>query len=601
MLASSQIQDSFMEGDRDPKLPPPISFTQSAFSSKPGYETSNSTTQKADGRRHPRVMSLSACCIKALSLIEIHNLPDLETCWTRRSYDSATMKKAVLDLLPFIPKPLLGIPERKKLEKKAPKKSVACSTLDTSEDTSTGHYIGMIHPQLWGLLNALIIPSTLPPILRHLSLPLIDEHVPSLQTSRILCTPTLSLLTHVSFSSTESRSKITDDSLLQLRTLSCLTVLNLAGTPVKSSGILRLLASMRAMLPSKASPWRLRVLDLRRTFVDDEVLMGNKTGLSLKVFPLLCVIGESKFKLCGMQTYPRIDLRDTSVTSMACKAFQRLWGTSSHVPPELFHPTPARCLMDCISGLINKGGSTQAIPTVDHAILLLEEGPPTQQKDTSLRMKQEGIRKNDQLLRTHTSGVIVLTATDMILGNVLEVAGGTEEGSAQASFKRNQASTEYLYNKRRSDGEDSFDPRPQRLERYPEYDQETPYYDDYVCSDDASQYQSEDFLGSDDASQQDIDDETSHDEDDFDSGEEPSQDPHEMAEDKRREEIQLGLMMYRDPPDPGVLSQVAAPLPTQGVKRPRTNNETFSVKRFKGPVMSQIFGTKASSISSRHL
>jgi hypothetical protein len=216
-------------------------------------------------------------------------------------------------------------------------------------------------------------------------------------------------------------------------------------------------------------------------------------------------------------------------------------------------------------------------------------------------MKQEGIRKNDQLLRTHTSGVIVLTATDMILGNVLEVAGGTEEGSAQASFKRNQASTEYLYNKRRSDGEDSFDPRPQRLERYPEYDQETPYYDDYVCSDDASQYQSEDFLGSDDASQQDIDDETSHDEDDFDSGEEPSQDPHEMAEDKRREEIQLGLMMYRDPPDPGVLSQVAAPLPTQGVKRPRTNNETFSVKRFKGPVMSQIFGTKASSISSRHL
>ena len=277
-----------MDGDRDPRLPPPLSFTRSASSSKPAYQISDGVSQKVDGRRHPRVISLSAYCIRALSLVEIHNLPDLESFWTRRSYDSTSMKKAVIDLLPFIPRPLLGIPENKKLQKE----SLPGSTLNATEDISVEPYIGTIHPQLWGLLNALIIPSTLPPILRYFSLSLVDEHVPSLQISPILSTPTLSLLTYVSFSSMESRSQITDDSLLQLRTLACLTVLGLAATPITSRGILRLLGSMRAMLPSKASPWRLRVLDLRRTFVDDDILFGNSSGPGLNALPMLCAIGK---------------------------------------------------------------------------------------------------------------------------------------------------------------------------------------------------------------------------------------------------------------------------------------------------------------------
>jgi hypothetical protein len=282
-----------MDGDRDPRLPPPLSFTRSA-PSKPAYQISNDISQKADGRRHPRVISLSAYCIRALSSVEIHNLPDLESFWTRHSYNSTSMKKAVIDLLPFIPRSLLGIPERKKSQRPG-------GTLDSTENMSVEPYIGTIHPQLWGLLNALIIPSTLPPILRYFSLSLVDEHVPFLQISPILSTPTLSLLTHVSFSATETRSQITDDSLLQLRTLACLTVLNLAATPINSRGILRLLGSMRAMLPSKASPWRLRVLDLRRTFVDDDILFGNNSGPGLNALPMLCAIG--KFGILGFSAW----------------------------------------------------------------------------------------------------------------------------------------------------------------------------------------------------------------------------------------------------------------------------------------------------------
>jgi len=251
--------------------------------------------------------------------------------------------------------------------------------------------------------------------------------------------------------------------------------------------------------------------------------------------------------------------------------------------------------MDRISCLINERNTTQATPTVNHALLLLDRLPPKQQKDPTLGMNQDERRKNDQILRTHTSGVVVLTATEAILGNVLEVTGSTEEGSAQAAFKINQATVASLYSQRGSDGKDS-DGLLQRLEQYSEYDLETSYYEDY---------QSEDYLGSDGASQQDIDDETSHNEDsegDIDSGEESLRDLHEVINDQLMEDIELGFIMYRDPPDPSVLSQLGVPPPAQGAKkRPRTNNETFSAKRFKGPVMSQIFGANAKSMSSRRL
>ena len=305
-----------MDDGRNIKLPPPLSFSRSGFSRNSSYlDGPTNVTKAVQSKRNSQVMSLCAYCIKVLSLEEVHNLPDLESCWTQRSYESATMKRAVAELLPFLPPPLLTGKKQHKSRREPFRYKP-----DANDSVSVGSYIGKVHPQLWGLLNALIIPSTLPPILRHFSLPITDEHVPSLQASPILSTPTLSLLTHVSFSSTESRIQITDSSLIQLRNLSCLTVLDLAATPVTSSGVLRLIASMRALLPSKASPWRLRVLDLRRTFVDDEILLGDYRGLSLMAFPLLFAIGNCLFlslnctvdslvQTCGRHLYRQMPVR----------------------------------------------------------------------------------------------------------------------------------------------------------------------------------------------------------------------------------------------------------------------------------------------------
>lgn len=54
---------------------------------------------------------------------------------------------------------------------------------------------GTIDPYLWGLVNSLIIPSTLPSEIRRLGLNITDPAVPALQYASVLNTKTLSLLT----------------------------------------------------------------------------------------------------------------------------------------------------------------------------------------------------------------------------------------------------------------------------------------------------------------------------------------------------------------------------------------------------------------------
>jgi len=86
----------------------------------------------------------------------------------------------------------------------------------------------------------------------------------------------------------------------------------------------------------------------------------------------------------------------------------------------------------------------------------------------------------------------------------------------------------------------------------------------------------------------------------------------ELARELKGQEIivalEQGLIMYRHPPGESALAQLDEPLvPRQqqgqqqnSRKRPRSDNVSFSVKRFKGPVMSQIFGAGA-SLGSRQL
>lgn len=247
------------------------SFRESAHKSgKPEY-----IRERPDEMEH-QTYTLAAYCIKSL-YSQLHRMSDLERCWATRHFED--MKAVVCELLPHIPSHLLC------------NSNESNSTQSTKENV-LAEYRRTIHPQLWALLNVLVTPSTLPPLLRHLSLPLSDPLLPSLQMAAVLSTATLSLLTSLSLDATESRLKITDEAMIQIRTLKCLTVLNLAATPVTSRGIRLLMPRKLHREPSTMYPDRLRVLDLRRTFVDDELLHSERHGQDVTAFPFLCALGE---------------------------------------------------------------------------------------------------------------------------------------------------------------------------------------------------------------------------------------------------------------------------------------------------------------------
>jgi hypothetical protein len=265
------------------ELPPPIKISASvqpndlqgrlSLAGTPAYLQGHQENQK----RPSCVKSLVAYCVQSL-YPHVHRISELEGCWTPRVYGS--MRTVVVDLLPHIPKDLLLDIS----DKAESSEAFDAETVEAARNT--------IQPQLWALLNALILPSTFPEVLRRMNLALSDPLIPSLQMTTILSTKTISLLTCLSLESTESRLKITDEAMVQLRTLSCLTILSLAATPVTSRA-LRLLMPRRLLTDSAAiCPRRLRILDLRRTFVDDELLQSKEHGQDVTIFPLLCAIGE---------------------------------------------------------------------------------------------------------------------------------------------------------------------------------------------------------------------------------------------------------------------------------------------------------------------
>ncbi|KAG8846220.1 hypothetical protein FRB91_001060, partial [Serendipita sp. 411] len=316
------------------------------------------------------------------------------------------MKEAIVDLFPHIPLQLLESDEQ-------PHGPITSE----SEKEKIPKEVYSAHPQVWGLIQAFIIPSTLPFVLRQLEIPLTDAIVPSLQHSSILSTDTLQLLTCVSLETPEERLRVTDDTLLQFRTLPCLTVLNLAGTPVTSRGIRRLIVSMRSMENTYSNcPWKLRVLDLRRTFVDDTVLEETN---SLSVLPLLCVL----------------DVRDTKVTNQACSTFRTDWGSFTPPPDNLFAPTKANLVMTNVLQEIRNSALIAGHTAIEHALLSLQLPSQTIAKPAEITPLADHERaQKDQRLRLNTSGVVVVTPESVVLGNVVEIAGTAEEGPARSQF-----------------------------------------------------------------------------------------------------------------------------------------------------------------------
>ena len=223
-----------------------------------------------DSRPRQSVPSLMVLCVRRLVPL-VHDLDKstLHDTWTPRRYE--TIREVVHDLLPSV---LFD-------------ESVDSQVIDAA--------LSRVHPNKWLLLHLLVIPSSLPRGLQRYRLPLSDAFLPSLQAHSAINSSNFELITALLLGDSDVRV-INDDNISTLQALHHLTILDTSGTMLTSRGIRRFASTLRRVDEEGFSgeaalrgPWRLRVWNLRRTYVDNEILT---TDLGLWKWPLLCAVGE---------------------------------------------------------------------------------------------------------------------------------------------------------------------------------------------------------------------------------------------------------------------------------------------------------------------
>jgi len=216
------------------------------------------------------VPSLLVVCVRRLVPL-VHELDKstLQGAWTPRRYE--TMKEVVHDLLPS-------------------------ALFDESvDDQVVDAALSRVHPNKWLLLHLLVIPSSLPRRLQRYRLPLSDTFLPSLQMHSAINSSNFDLITALLLGDSDV-TVVNDDNISTLQALHHLTILDTSGTMLTSRGVRRFASTLRRVDEEGFSgeaalrgPWRLRVWNLRRTYVDNEIL---KTDLGLLKWPLLCAVGK---------------------------------------------------------------------------------------------------------------------------------------------------------------------------------------------------------------------------------------------------------------------------------------------------------------------
>jgi len=216
------------------------------------------------------VPSLMVVCVRRLVPL-VHELDEstLQDAWAPRRYE--TMKEVVHDLLPS-------------------------ALFDESADgQEIDAALSRVHPNRWLLLHLLVIPSSLPRGLQRYRLPLSDTFLPLLQTHPAINFSNFHLITALLLGDSDV-TVVNDDNISTLQALHHLTILDTSGTKLTSRGVRRLASTLRRVdeegLSGEAAlqgPWRLRVWNLRRTWVDNEILTAD---LGLGKWPLLCAVGE---------------------------------------------------------------------------------------------------------------------------------------------------------------------------------------------------------------------------------------------------------------------------------------------------------------------
>lgn len=140
-----------------------------------------------------------------------------------------------------------------------------------------------VDPKLWLTLIRIFWADTLPQTFRKYPLPLADPYLPYIQ--QIDPTPDFSLIVVLDL---RKRKELTDETIISLKALHQLAVLEMASTTVSNAGIAKLAEALRVDEEDGFSrgPWRLRCLGLANTRVDTMV------EPSLRAFPLLSVVGK---------------------------------------------------------------------------------------------------------------------------------------------------------------------------------------------------------------------------------------------------------------------------------------------------------------------
>jgi hypothetical protein len=249
-----------------------------------------------------------------------------------------------------------------------------------------------------------------------------------------------------------------------------------------------------------------------------------------------------------------LDLRDTGCTKAAISKVQVLWKRDCLSPQDFFSPTSISTAMDNISQIMSVSSEKTRTKQEDHAFLFIKTINGNESRSSATVFPEER-KERDKKLRLQTSNVVVLTSEDALLGNVREEEGNSEEGSAKASFRPNLS--------------------------------HHGIYDDHASSSSVRWRQSM-FL---------IPHNLSKVEEEFiDANHVLLRDPP----DEEKRILSRNIPTYRDPKGGGNDSLSSQSLVAQPAPKRRRVEETYSVKRFKGATMSQIFGTNK-SLSSRRL
>ncbi|KAG8926764.1 hypothetical protein FRC02_008692 [Tulasnella sp. 418] len=173
----------------------------------------------------------------------------------------------------------------------------------------------LVDPRLWVTIIRLFWTETLPETFLDYELPLADPHLPYMQ----MLEPS-SHFTLITVLNLSNKRELTDDSIVALKSLHLLVVLDVSSTKVTAKGVRKLAEALTGDEEGDylQGPWRLRVLSLRGCREVDSIVEQY-----LAMFPLLSVI----------------DLRSTQ-----CSALTSIVGWSARLSQEnhsdLYYPAP---------------------------------------------------------------------------------------------------------------------------------------------------------------------------------------------------------------------------------------------------------------------